>query len=76
MPFNRVPTNWVNWSLSAILIRVAVVLAGVLGVMAFLYIERRRTIINFRGWFVNECLPAVLLSAVVLAALVVLLSKM
>ena len=63
-------------SLTAILVRAAVVVVGALAVMVFLYIERRRTIINLRGWFVNECLPAGLLAVLVLAALVVLLSMM
>ena len=63
-------------SLTAILVRTAVVLVGALAVMAFLYVERRRTMIHFRGWFVNECLPAGLLAVLVLAALVVLLSMM
>ncbi len=61
-------------SLAAILVRAAVVLIGTLAVMAFLYVERRRTMIHWRGWFVNECLPAGLLAVLALAGLVAILS--
>jgi hypothetical protein len=64
----------VNLSLTAILVRTAVVLVGAIVVMVFLYIERRRTMIHFRGWFVNEGLPAGLLAVLALAALVAILS--
>ena len=62
--------------MTAILVRAAVVLVGTLAVMVFLYFERRRTMIHWRGWFVNECLPAGLLAVLVLAALVTILSML
>ena len=71
-----VPSKDVKLSLAAILVRVAVVLVGTLAVMVFLYIERRRTMIHWRGWFVNECLPAGLLAVLVLAGLVAILSML
>ena len=62
--------------MTAILVRAAVVLVGTLAVMVFLYFEQRRTMIHWRGWFVNECLPAGLLAVLVLAALVAILSML
>jgi len=59
--------------LTAILVRTAVVLVGAIVVMVFLYIERRRTMIHFRGWFVNEVCRRVA-GVLALAALVAILS--